>query len=59
MMTTAEKKELAREVKRITGRPMNSFEVTGCGHNVIFIKYFKSNYDRVTNNYTYEDVYTK
>lgn len=46
------KKELAtlkKEVKKATGRAMNSFEIESFGDNYIRFSFYDSNYARVTN----------
>jgi len=52
-MTNKEINTMKKAVKEATGLNMKDIEITNCGTNMIGYKYFATNYDRVTNNYTH------
>lgn len=58
-MTTKEIKELKKEVKAITGKPMNSFEIIAFNDEFITIKYFANNHAKALGRFTYQDVKRK
>ena len=54
--TMKEINEMKRIVKKATGGNMKDIEITSCSASVISYKYFGTNHDRVTNNYTHGTV---
>jgi len=55
-MTNKEINEMKKVVREQTDMSMKDFEVTSCGNNWIGYKYYATNYDRVTNNYTHRTI---
>jgi len=54
--TAKEITEMKSIVKKATGRNMKDIEITSYSASVIGYKYFATNHDRVTNNYTHGTV---
>jgi len=54
--TAKEITEMKRIVKKATGRNMKDIEITFYSASLIGYKYFATNYDRATNNYTHGTV---
>jgi len=56
-MNKKEINEMKKEVKKVTGLKMKDIEITSCYQDrIIGYKYFASDYDRATNNYTHKTI---
>lgn len=55
-MTKKEINELKKEVKKATGRNMKDIEIEAWGDDFISYCFYRTNYDRVTNNQSHETI---
>lgn len=55
-MTKKEMNVLKKEVKKATGRNMNTFEIEAYGDDYIIYSFYNSNYDRAIGNKTKEKI---
>lgn len=55
-ITKKEHAALKREVKKSTGRAMNSFDIESFGNNFIRFSFYESNYARVINQKTFAKI---